>query len=91
MNEEYFKYAVEKVNNLTSDDIRMIAKTHGLELVPKPIASRNKREGRFVGKAWGKVVRVQCSFRYVRVGSPWARLLSDRDTQDRVKYWDSDE
>jgi hypothetical protein len=58
MNNKMYEEDLAYINNLISDNIRMVGLTFRLVLVPKVTKSRNKREGRYAGminghRRWG--------------------------------------
>lgn len=54
MNDEYYKWALERIKSISNDELRMIAKSCGYVWPDKVSVSRNKREGRYagIGKWW---------------------------------------
>jgi hypothetical protein len=56
MNDQMVKECMARINAYSNDEMRMLAKSFGLELLPKVTPSRNKREGYYSG--WFKGVRM---------------------------------
>ena len=60
MNDQMVKEAVARIDAYSKDQMRMLAKSFGLELLPKVTESRNKREGKYFGCFHGKHRRSVC-------------------------------